>query len=74
LRTLPKMSRGRPINAIMLLRSEVRNDVGRDNVGARDAIGGEPQSSNVCKRPVLTKLGGGFISCDEAQTHQVTRK
>lgn len=49
--TFPKMSNGRPRYAIMLLRSEVRSEVGRLSVGARTARGGEPQSSSVCKSP-----------------------
>ncbi len=52
--TLPKRSNGRPIKAIILLRSEVRNDVGRESVGARAAKGGEPQSSSVCSNPIRT--------------------
>jgi len=42
----------------MLLWSDVRRDVGRDSVGAREARGGEPQSSSVCRSPVpiLIKL------------------
>lgn len=52
-RTFPKISRGRPIYAIILLWSEVRRDVGRDKVGARAANGGDPQSSNVCNRPSI---------------------
>ena len=49
--TFPKTSSGKPINAIILLWSDVRSEVGRDRVGARVARGGEPQSSNVCSRP-----------------------
>lgn len=49
--TFPKISKGRPVYAIMLLRSDVRNDIGLDSVGALDANGGEPQSSSVCSSP-----------------------
>ena len=45
------MSKGRPVYAIMLLRSDVRRDIGFDSVGALDANGGEPQSSSVCSSP-----------------------
>jgi hypothetical protein len=45
------MSKGRPVYAIMLLRSDVRNDIGLDSVGALDTNGGEPQSSSVCSSP-----------------------
>ena len=33
------------------LRSEVRNELGRDKLAAREAKGGEPQSSSVSRRP-----------------------
>lgn len=49
--TLPKISSGRPMYAIILLRSEVRNDCGHESVGARVARGGDPESSSVCNRP-----------------------
>ena len=49
--TFPKISKGRPINAIILFRSDVRNDEGLDSVGAREASGGEPLSSSVCSSP-----------------------
>lgn len=49
--TFPKISSGRPMYAIILLRSDVRNDCGHDNVGARAARGGDPQSSSVCNKP-----------------------
>jgi len=41
--------------AIILLRSDVRSEVGRDKVGARAASGGEPQSSSVCNSPIELK-------------------
>lgn len=37
--------------AIILLRSEVRNDCGHESVGARAARGGDPESSSVCNKP-----------------------
>lgn len=49
--TLPNTSSGRPINAIILLWSDVFRELGRDRVGARLARGGEPQSSRVCNNP-----------------------
>jgi len=49
--TLPKISSGRPMYAIILLRSEVRNDCGHESVGARAARGGDPESSSVCNKP-----------------------
>jgi len=62
----PEITRGSPVKAIMLLRSEVRKDVGRDNVGARAARGGELQSSNVCRRQVVRPL----MSIDTCITSQ----
>lgn len=38
----------------MLLWSEVLSDVGRVKDGAREAKGGEPQSSRLCNRPWRT--------------------
>lgn len=49
--TFPNISKGSPRYAFRLLRSEVRNEVGRERVGALDSSGGDPQSSNVFKRP-----------------------
>jgi len=49
--TFPKISSGKPVNAIILLRSEVFNEVGRVNVGALFASGGDPASSSVCSNP-----------------------
>lgn len=40
------------MNDIMLLRSEVRKEVGRESDGALEAKGGEPQSSKVCSKPM----------------------
>ena len=49
--TFPKISKGRPMNASMLLWSEVFNDVGFERVVARVACGGDPESSRFCSRP-----------------------
>jgi hypothetical protein len=50
--TSPKMSSGSPVNAVMLLRSDVRSSVARVSVGARVGSGGEPQSCRVCSGPI----------------------
>lgn len=69
-RTFPKRSKGNPVNAIILFRSDVFNVIGLDSVGARFASGGEPQSSNVCNSPKKQGMeeegeagegGGGII-------------
>lgn len=49
---MPKISNGKPMYAIILFRSDVRSDCGHESVGARAARGGDPQSSNVCNKPV----------------------
>jgi hypothetical protein len=51
LHTFPKISKGKPIYAIILFLLLVLKDDGFESVGALAARGGEPESSRVWRRP-----------------------
>jgi len=55
-RTCPKMSNGNPTKVSKLFRSEVFRELGRVNVGALAAKGGDPQSSSVCMRQGMSDI------------------